>query len=69
MSENKLKNIIGTKYTDNPIINYLIYLMPLPEQPSYGGATYDEWRKENDLDVIWLNGDLHAILYFRYGFP
>ncbi|MGR6545715.1 hypothetical protein [Paenibacillus tundrae] len=69
MSENKLKNIIGTRYTDNPIINYLIYLMPDPEQPSYGGATYDEWRKENDLDVVWLNGDLHADTIFSVWIP
>ncbi|MDG0808534.1 hypothetical protein [Cohnella rhizosphaerae] len=43
MSENRLKTIIGKEYTDNPIVNFLKYLMHDPKRPGYGG---EEWRKK-----------------------
>lgn len=65
MLDNRLKNIIGDEYTNNSIVNYLRYwsrIQPLD-------VTYEKWRKENDLDAVWLNGDLHADTIFSVWMP
>lgn len=88
MSENKLKKYLGDKYTDNPIINFLLYwsigndTCPTPkrvfgkeyndlsmEEREKLKATKNEWRKMNDLDCIWLDGDLNADTIFSLWTP
>lgn len=55
MSENKMRVIIGDSYTDNPIVNYITYWSNALGKPTYR----DDWRRENELDVVWLRGDSH----------
>ncbi|MFD0672216.1 hypothetical protein [Cohnella sp. GCM10027633] len=68
MSENKMQAIIGDSYTDNPIVNYLKYW-----SNAFGKPTHrDDWRRENELDVVWLRGDphdLHADTIFSLWMP
>jgi len=47
--QNKMKEYLGKKYTDNYVNNFLNYWM-MPAVP----------RETNDLDCIYLNGDLNA---------
>ena len=53
MIENKMQSYLGDRYTDNYIINFINYWM-VSKKP----------RKDNDLDCIYLNGDLCADTIF-----
>ncbi|RTR28112.1 hypothetical protein EKG37_17565 [Robertmurraya yapensis] len=67
MHESKIKILIGDKYTDNPIINYLNYwILGKENRQRYN---QDKWRKKYDLDVIWLEGDLNADTIFSLWMP
>lgn len=68
MEKNMMQNIIGSNYTENPVLNYLNYWIQ-------GDETYpnfidkDEWRKKYEVDVNWLDGDLHADTLLSFGGP
>ena len=49
MLENKMKTYLGENYSENSIRNFLKYWQ-MPSEP----------RESNDLDCIYLNGDLNA---------
>ncbi|MDQ0150017.1 hypothetical protein ACFO6R_08370 [Eubacterium multiforme] len=58
MFNNKMQSYLGNNYTDNYIINFLNYWM-FPKEP----------REENDLDCLYLNGDLCADTIFSVWTP
>lgn len=58
MIENKMQSYLGDRYTDNYIINFINYWM-VSKKP----------RKDNDLDCIYLNGDLCADTIFSVWTP
>ncbi|MBZ9688271.1 hypothetical protein G9F72_018220 [Clostridium estertheticum] len=58
MVDNKMQSYLGDNYTDNHIINFLNYWMCLKEP-----------RTENDLDCLYLNGDLCADTIFSVWTP
>jgi hypothetical protein len=52
MSENRLKNIIGKEYTDNPIVNYLKYWTKALGSPPNISLYCETIYKKNQ----WLKG-------------
>lgn len=69
MTGNKMQGVIGKDYTDNSISNFLKYWIHGLNTLSNSYASRDEWRIENDLDVIWLDGDLYADMIFSVWRP
>ncbi|WP_102264464.1 DUF1413 domain-containing protein [Mesobacillus jeotgali] len=65
--ENKMMDYLGEKYSDNPIVNYLQYFKQGIHESEI--SLNERWRKENDLDVIWLDGDLNADTIFSVWMP
>lgn len=51
---NKMEEYLGTDYSDNHLRNFCLYWMRA------GEGSGDEWRKKNDLDCLYYNGDLRA---------
>lgn len=58
MLENEMKNYLGKNYSENSVKNFLTYW----QQPSIP-------REENDLDCIYLNGDLNADTLISFWTP
>ena len=58
MLENKMKAYLGENYSENSIRNFLKYWQ-MPSEP----------REENDLDCIYLNGDLNADTLISFWTP
>lgn len=53
--KNMMKEYIGSEYNEkNHLRNFCLYWMKA------AGGSGDEWRKKNDLDCIYFNGDLRA---------
>ena len=51
---NMMKEYLGNEYTNNHLKNFCLYWM----KASKGSG--DEWRKKNDLDCLYFDGDLRA---------
>ena len=58
MLENKMKTYLGENYSGNSIRNFLKYWQ-MPSEP----------REENDLDCIYLDGDLNADTLISFWTP
>ena len=64
--ENKMKEYLGNEYSDNHLKNFCLYWMkvrrsvPEWENSEKGCSRYDAWRKKNDLDCLYFEGDLRA---------
>ena len=57
--KNLMKQYLGSEYTSNHLKNFCLYWMKgIACRKDY--ATYDEWRKENDLDCMYFDGDMRA---------
>lgn len=57
--KNMLKEYLGDMYSSNHLRNFCLYWTKAFEcKDSY--SSEDEWRKENDLDCLYLDGDLRA---------
>ena len=52
--ENRMKTYLGEQYTENHLHNFIRYWM----KASAGSG--DAWRKKNDLDCLYFDGDLRA---------
>lgn len=53
--KNMMKEYLGSEYSEkNHLRNFCLYWMRA------AGGSGDEWRKENDLDCIYFDGDLRA---------
>ena len=53
--KNMMKEYLGSEYSNsNHIRNFCLYWMKAAD------GSGDEWRKENDLDCIYFDGDLRA---------
>ena len=51
---NMMKEYLGDDYSDNCVRNFCLYWI----KASQGSGS--EWRKKNDLDCLYYNGDLRA---------
>ena len=49
-----MKQYLGNEYSENHLRNFCLYWMKA------AGGRGDEWRKENDLDCLYFDGDLRA---------
>ncbi|MCR4655261.1 MAG: hypothetical protein K5770_03415 [Lachnospiraceae bacterium] len=57
--KNMMKEYLGNDYSNNHLRNFCLYWIKAFEcRDRY--SSYDEWRKENDLDCQYLAGDLRA---------
>lgn len=52
--ENKMKTYLGEQYTENHPHNFIRYWLKASE------GNGDAWRKKNDLDCLYFDGDLRA---------
>ena len=63
---NMMKEYLGNDYSDNHLRNFCLYWMkgretlPEFERTEEWKARFDEWRKRNDLDCLYFDGDLRA---------
>ena len=73
--KNIMKEYLGNDYSDNHLKNFCLYWMKGREtKPKWDGteewkARFDEWRKQNDLDCLYFNGDLRADTLMRAWTP
>ena len=73
--ENRMKDYLGNEYSNNHVRNFCLYwmkgsdTMPVWEDTEAGRARYDAWRKENDLDCMYLDGDMKADTLFSAWTP
>ena len=51
---NMMKQYLGNEYSENHLRNFCLYWMKA------AGGSGDEWRKQNDLDCLYFDGDLRA---------
>ena len=62
--ENKMKSYLGKAYSDNNhISNFFEYwIKGIRSMPDYDTdrENYNSWRKDNDLDCLYFDGDLNA---------
>ena len=57
--KNMMKEYLGEEYSDNHLRNFCLYWTKgIMCKNKY--TSIDEWRKENDLDCLYLDGDLRA---------
>lgn len=63
---NMMKVYLGNDYSDNHLKNFCLYwmkgreTMPKWEDTEEGRKRYDDWRRKNDLDCLYFDGDLRA---------
>ena len=53
-NKNMMKIYLGAQYTNNHLRNFCLYWLKAAE------GSGNEWRKKNDLDCLYFNGDLRA---------
>ncbi len=54
-----MKEYLGNAYSSNHLRNFCLYWIKVLEcRERY--ASFDEWRKNNDLDCLYLDGELRA---------
>ncbi len=64
--KNMMKSYLGDDYSSNHLRNFCLYwlkgmaLRPEWEDTVEGRAAFDEWRRKNDLDCLYFDGDLCA---------
>lgn len=64
--KNIMKEYLGNDYSKNHLKNFCLYwmkgraMMPPYENSMEGQARYNEWRRVNDLDCMYFDGDLRA---------
>ena len=67
--KNMMQEYLGKEYSSNHLRNFCLYWMKArATMPKYEDcsdkekytADFDSWRSENDLDCLYLNGDLRA---------
>lgn len=64
--KNMMKEYLGRDYSNNHLRNFCLYWMKGRESmPKWGNSKdgrnrYNEWRCKNDLDCLYLDGDLKA---------
>ena len=57
--KNMMKEYLGNDYSNDHLKNFCLYWIKAFEcRDRYG--SFDEWRRENDLDCLYLDGDLRA---------
>ena len=49
-----MKQYLGNEYSENHLRNFCLYWMKA------AGGSGEEWRKKNDLDCLYFDGDLRA---------
>ena len=52
--KNMMKQYLGNEYSENHLRNFCLYWMKAT------GGSGDDWRKKNDLDCLYFDGDLRA---------
>lgn len=63
---NMMKEYLGNDYSNNHLRNFCLYWMkgretlPEFERTEEWNTRFDEWRKRNDLDCLYFDGDLRA---------
>ncbi|MCR5273098.1 MAG: hypothetical protein K6E13_08955 [Lachnospiraceae bacterium] len=64
--KNMMKDYLGNEYSNDHFRNFCLYwikgmdCIPKWENTEEGRTRYDMWRKENDMDCLYLDGDLRA---------
>lgn len=53
-NKNMMQEYLGEQYTNNHLRNFCLYWLKKAE------GSGDEWRKKNDLDCLYFDGDLRA---------
>lgn len=57
--KNMMNAYLGDDYSNNHLRNFCLYWMKgISTRRNY--PTYDKWRSENDMDCLYLDGDLRA---------
>ena len=57
--KNMMKEYLGYDYSNDHLKNFCLYWIKASRcRDRYG--SFDEWRRENDLDCLYLDGDLRA---------
>ena len=73
--ENMMQEYLESDYSTDYFRNFCLYwvkgLESLPEweNTDEGRARYNAWRKENELDCLYLKGDLRADTPFSVWTP
>lgn len=73
--KNMMKEYLGENYSNDHFRNFCLYWMegenslPKWENTDEGRARYDAWRRENDIDCLYLNGKLEADTLFSAWTP
>lgn len=63
---NMMKEYLGNDYSDNHLKNFCLYWMkgretkPKLEDTEEWKIRFDEWRRKNDLDCLYFDGDMRA---------
>lgn len=53
-NKNMMQEYLGEQYTNNHLRNFCLYWLKAAD------GSGDEWRKKNDMDCLYFNGDLRA---------
>ena len=73
--KNMLKEYLGSDYSNDHLRNFCLYwmkgsdTMPAWEDTEEGRDRYDEWRRKNDLDCMYMDGDMRADTLFSAWTP
>lgn len=64
--KNMMKTYLGNDYSKNHLRNFCLYWLkgmackPAWEDTDEAREAFDKWRKENDMDCLYFDGDLRA---------